>query len=138
MCFDPKSGTRIVIIGCGASGTAAATKLMSNGFENIQILEAENRIGGRVNTVKFDDYLVDLGAQWIHGEKGNVAYELVADLNITDHSEMYSDEVYSSSGQLLDPTIMTNLTATFMNYVDDMENVTSTCQRSVGECFETK
>lgn len=54
----------IVIIGAGASGIAAATKLLDNGFENITVLEAEPRIGGRVNTVAYGSGVVDLGAQW--------------------------------------------------------------------------
>lgn len=44
-----------MIVGAGASGIAAASKLIENGFENLIILEAENRIGGRVNTVKFGE-----------------------------------------------------------------------------------
>lgn len=55
---------RIVIIGAGSSGIAAATKLKSNGFLNIKVLEAENRIGGRINTVRFGENVLDLGAQW--------------------------------------------------------------------------
>lgn len=54
-CAPPEFSTRIVIVGSGASGIAAATKLMLNGFRNVKILEAENRIGGRVNTVKFGE-----------------------------------------------------------------------------------
>lgn len=43
--------TRIVIIGAGVSGLAAASKLVEMGFHNIKILEARNRIGGRINTI---------------------------------------------------------------------------------------
>lgn len=43
---------RIVIIGAGPSGISAAVKLFENGFTNVTILEAEDRIGGRVHTVK--------------------------------------------------------------------------------------
>jgi NADPH-dependent 2,4-dienoyl-CoA reductase/sulfur reductase-like enzyme len=39
---------RIVIIGAGASGLAAAQHLMDNDFTNIVILEAQSRVGGRV------------------------------------------------------------------------------------------
>lgn len=46
----------IVIIGAGASGVAAAAKLKENGFKNITILEAKNRIGGRINTVNFGNF----------------------------------------------------------------------------------
>lgn len=55
---------QIIIIGGGASGFAAASKLISNGFVNIRILEAENRFGGRVNTISFGSNVVDMGAQW--------------------------------------------------------------------------
>lgn len=43
---------RIVIVGAGPSGIAAAAKLLENGFKNVTILEAEDRIGGRVYTSK--------------------------------------------------------------------------------------
>lgn len=55
---------KVIIIGSGASGFAAASKLLANGFQNVQILEAENRIGGRVHTIPFASNVVDLGAQW--------------------------------------------------------------------------
>jgi len=42
-----------IIVGAGASGIAAASMLMQYGAHSILILEAENRIGGRINTVPF-------------------------------------------------------------------------------------
>lgn len=58
--MDPK----IVIIGAGVAGIAAARKLLERGFRNILVLEAENRIGGRIQTIPFGANVVDLGAQW--------------------------------------------------------------------------
>ena len=49
MAGDPK----ILIIGAGAAGIAAASRLLEKGFQNVLILEAKNRIGGRIHTVKF-------------------------------------------------------------------------------------
>ncbi|XP_011212725.2 spermine oxidase [Bactrocera dorsalis] len=72
----------IVIIGAGAAGIAAATRLLESGFENVLLLEAENRFGGRIHTVSFADNVVDLGAQWCHGEQGNAIYELTRDLDM--------------------------------------------------------
>ena len=45
--------TKLIIIGAGASGLAAASQLIKLGFnaENLIILEAQSRIGGRVHTV---------------------------------------------------------------------------------------
>lgn len=44
----------VIIIGAGAAGLAAASRLVEKGFDPalITVLEAENRIGGRVCTVK--------------------------------------------------------------------------------------
>lgn len=55
---------KIIIIGAGAAGFAAASKLISNGFKNVTILEAENRIGGRVHTIPYGKNVLDMGAQW--------------------------------------------------------------------------
>jgi spermine oxidase len=56
--------SRIIVIGSGISGLAAAAKLIENGFKNLIILEAEERIGGRIFTTPFASNVVDLGAQW--------------------------------------------------------------------------
>lgn len=55
---------RVLIIGAGASGCAAAIKLLDNQFTNVNILEAEHRIGGRIDTRPFAANVVDVGAQW--------------------------------------------------------------------------
>lgn len=44
---------RILIIGAGAAGLAAAQHLLENDFTNVIILEAQERIGGRVWSQKF-------------------------------------------------------------------------------------
>jgi monoamine oxidase len=60
-----------IIIGAGAAGLAAARMLHDAG-KQVLILEAQNRIGGRIFTDNsFADVPVELGAEFIHGE--NVA-----------------------------------------------------------------
>lgn len=46
----------VIIVGAGASGLAAASRLVENGVDplNITILEAQNRIGGRIHTITND------------------------------------------------------------------------------------
>ncbi|KAG5673636.1 hypothetical protein PVAND_003665 [Polypedilum vanderplanki] len=67
----------IVIIGAGLSGFSAAARLIENNFTNLIVLEAEDRIGGRVHSVKyFEGNFIDNGAQWIHGEKDNIIYQI--------------------------------------------------------------
>lgn len=42
---------KIIIIGAGVSGLVCASRLRDYGFENVSILEARSRIGGRTHTV---------------------------------------------------------------------------------------
>lgn len=51
MSLNPK----IVIVGCGISGIAAAHKLVNGGFTNVRILEAAARSGGRIKTGRFGE-----------------------------------------------------------------------------------
>ncbi|XP_039485157.1 spermine oxidase [Drosophila santomea] len=106
-CSEPnvfsktKETARIVIIGAGASGIAAATRLLEKGFKNVLLFEAEDRIGGRINTIPFANSLVDLGAQWCHGEEGNVVYEKVKDLDVLDRTGDYVVHFIRSNKEIL-------------------------------------
>uniref|UniRef100_A0A1A9WL91 Amine oxidase domain-containing protein n=1 Tax=Glossina brevipalpis TaxID=37001 RepID=A0A1A9WL91_9MUSC len=80
---------RVLIIGAGPSGIAAAASLVEAGFQNVSITEAENRIGGRIHTISFGDNVVDMGAQWCHGEKNNAVYETLKttdNIDLLEHS----------------------------------------------------
>ena len=76
----------VVIIGAGASGLYAAYLLVNNGVDcsAITILEAEDRIGGRIHTVPFNDHVIDLGAQWIHGRGDNPLWKFVKENNVSN------------------------------------------------------
>ncbi|XP_013870195.1 peroxisomal N(1)-acetyl-spermine/spermidine oxidase isoform X1 [Austrofundulus limnaeus] len=58
---------KIVIVGCGIAGIAAAHRLLKHGFHNVRILEATERSGGRIKTGKLGDIVIEIGANWIHG-----------------------------------------------------------------------
>jgi monoamine oxidase len=58
----------VLIIGAGAAGLAAGRMLHDAGSDGL-ILEARDRIGGRISTdYDFADVPVELGAEFIHGE----------------------------------------------------------------------
>lgn len=48
-----KMNKHIIIIGAGASGLAAASRLVKMGInsQNLTVLEAQARIGGRIHTI---------------------------------------------------------------------------------------
>lgn len=76
MLDEVSSTLSILIIGAGAAGLAAGRALLDAGCD-LLILEARDRIGGRIYTdLSFADIPVELGAEFIHGERA-VTHELV-------------------------------------------------------------
>ncbi|MFN8032410.1 MAG: FAD-dependent oxidoreductase [Mycobacterium sp.] len=70
------SDADVIVIGAGISGLAAARHLADHG-QSVVILEARNRIGGRIWTsTTWAGAPMDLGASWIHGIDGNPIYQL--------------------------------------------------------------
>ncbi|RYP91101.1 hypothetical protein DL770_002757 [Monosporascus sp. CRB-9-2] len=67
--FHGRSRT-VCVIGAGVSGLHAAGLLAAAGFE-VTILEARDRVGGRVYQNAGLGLPIDLGASWIHGTEGN-------------------------------------------------------------------
>lgn len=66
----------IVIVGAGMSGLSAARWLTDEGVSVAAILEARDRIGGRVFTDHSLGSAVDMGASWIQGINGNVLADI--------------------------------------------------------------
>ena len=61
---------RLIIIGAGISGITAGNHLMKAGFNDLVILEASNRTGGRI-------WSVDLGRFHVHFKNASCFTQLV-------------------------------------------------------------
>jgi monoamine oxidase len=60
----------VVVIGAGAAGLAAARELVAAGID-VTVLEARDRLGGRILTVHDRDIgAIELGAEFLHGSAG--------------------------------------------------------------------
>lgn len=73
---------KVIIIGAGIAGLSAATALLANGINDFKILEARNRIGGRIISIELGSQRIELGANWIHGVLGNPIFELAMHYNL--------------------------------------------------------
>ncbi len=61
---------RVVVVGAGIAGLAAANALVHAGVPTL-VLEARDRIGGRLHTADVGGSPIDLGGSWIHSPRGN-------------------------------------------------------------------
>lgn len=63
--MQPRQSSDVVVVGAGLAGLAAALRLASAGLE-VAVLEASDRVGGRVRTDQVDGVLLDRGFQLLN------------------------------------------------------------------------
>lgn len=94
----------IVVVGAGMAGLTAARVLTDAGHD-VTVLEARDRIGGRVETESIGAGRFDVGAAWLHGIDGNPVASF-ADANGLTYvkDDLPWDYVYDeATGALGDP-----------------------------------
>jgi monoamine oxidase len=96
-----RSSESVVVVGAGVSGMAAAAELMASGC-TVKVLEARERLGGRVWTADLAGQPVDLGAQWIEGANKNPIIKLCRDRGIQFVASDYKRMVaYDAGGRVI-------------------------------------
>lgn len=89
--FPQRSRRKCVVIGAGLAGLAAAYKLKNAGW-NVTVLEARDRIGGRVFSHKDarTGLICELGAEWV-GESHERVKALCRDFGIPLQKHQFED-----------------------------------------------
>ncbi|CAM9271273.1 unnamed protein product, partial [Sphacelaria rigidula] len=93
--------SRVLVIGAGLAGLAAARELAHLGYR-VTVLEARDRVGGRLSSNSLDDgnSAVDLGAAFIHGINDNPVATLAQDLDLTlvpmDHCKLSASDGHTA------------------------------------------
>lgn len=96
-----KRNQRVIVVGAGMSGLAAAHHLRQKGF-SVTVLEAADRIGGRMYTNRELGFPIDLGASWIHEPGGNPLTELANQVSAMRHTTQYDSQVtFDANGREL-------------------------------------
>ncbi len=87
--YHPIETYDAIVVGAGVSGLSAANTLRNNGVKKVIVLEAGNRIGGRVWTTDTWGSNLELGASWIHGIENSPLFDVVRDMNLTIQPTIY-------------------------------------------------
>ncbi|KZV30938.1 polyamine oxidase 1 [Dorcoceras hygrometricum] len=104
--MDNPNRCSVIIVGAGVSGMTAAKMLAENGVEDVVILEASDRIGGRLRKEDFGGVAVELGAGWIAGVGGkqsNPVWDLARQHNLRTCFSDYSNaryNIYDNNGKI--------------------------------------
>ncbi|KAK8935971.1 putative polyamine oxidase 5 [Platanthera zijinensis] len=128
---------RVVIVGAGMAGLAAARRLHASArdFFDLIVVEAGDRVGGRLLTSEFAGAQVEMGATWIHGIHESPIYEIArkagalipADSGDPGGPQFLwermdgfpSDPItLAEGGQALDPSILNRVSALFSQLKD--------------------
>ncbi|MBI4882510.1 MAG: FAD-dependent oxidoreductase [Actinobacteria bacterium] len=96
-------GERVVVIGAGAAGVATARLLAEAGLD-VMVVEARDRVGGRLHTVTASDgLLLEMGASWVHDLNASDLADQLAALGIAVAAFDYeSQSVLGPTGTRLD------------------------------------
>nr|WP_244897542.1 NAD(P)/FAD-dependent oxidoreductase [Mycobacterium alsense] len=73
----PPDTNAVLVVGAGMAGLSAARGLADAGWP-VRVIEARDRIGGRVCTSRDWDVPLEMGASWIQGTTDNPLMELAA------------------------------------------------------------
>lgn len=92
---------KVIVIGAGIAGLAAAQQLQQFGLEVI-VLEARDRVGGRIATFRKGNYIADLGAMVVTGLGGNPVTTLSKQIDMELHRIRQKCPLYQSCGVTVD------------------------------------
>lgn len=122
----------IIVIGAGISGLAAAKQLKAEGF-NVIVLEAQDKVGGRLRTDRSLGVAFDEGASWIHGINANPITMLAAQAGMDTFETVDEIRVSYDIGGVL------RSAATYDNTETELYSILNTMMNSgnANQSFET-
>ena len=123
-------GAKVVVVGAGIAGLSAAKLLQSQGAD-VVVLEAGERIGGRIRTDMSLGAPFEFGAGWIHGPSSENPVQKLADRIkaprfVTDDDSL---EVFDRQGRALTDAEYDRLDAMYESSIVWRVGISAACVR---------
>jgi len=126
-----QAATDVVVVGAGVAGLAAAERLYQAGLQ-VTILEAKNRVGGRVFTLSKGSSVIELGAEWIQGAcPANSLYNMAVRRQLLDEpvrrhgqewdSRDFNGLFYTSEGRVVDEDLVKEAARIYREIQDELD-----------------
>jgi len=117
-----QNNKKVLVIGAGISGLAAANKLQNNGY-SVMVLEARSHSGGRIMTDRSLGVTFEIGAGWIHSPRGNPISDLVKQVNastiVTDDDSL---KVYQNNNEQITDRMLDKLDSAYERLLEKVDN----------------
>lgn len=116
-------GERILVIGAGMAGLAAARTLVDSGH-SVTVLEARDSIGGRIRTDTSLGAPIDLGASFIHGTQGNPLVALAKKFGVETY-DTDTDGIYliNSKGEFIPSRIVEKSRQEYAELFEELQGI---------------
>ena len=127
-----KNGKSVMVIGAGISGLTAAKELQEKGF-TVTLLEAQNKVGGRLKSNRDLGIAFDEGASWIHGINKNPITDLAQKAGMeTFFTDDESRKSFDIGGNVRNPNL-------YDAAEEELEEILATLNQNgaLGESFQT-
>ena len=82
---------KILILGAGMSGVAAAKKIQELGYTKFEIIEGSSRVGGRVFHLTMGNTVVEMGPMVVHAASDNPVLQLINKYHVPIQQTNYDD-----------------------------------------------
>ena len=118
-CSKPRNDGRvydIIIVGAGISGLAAAGNLIDNN-KDVLVLEARDRVGGRIWSHLWNGVIIEEGANWIHTSDGNPITEFAERHGFTTYETPLNSMVAYLNGKEIGNDEYDYLVREFWSYI---------------------
>lgn len=129
----------VVVIGAGAAGLSAASRLSQEPGVKVTILEAQDRVGGRIHTTHFGGHAVNLGASWMHETRHNRLFRLALERAWPmKYTDIYPG-AFTEAGQIPDDAGVNQILAEINNRLIekfDDDDVEASAEPSMRSFFE--